>query len=217
VSGSISLSGFMAKPSSLNSWVLAGHNSIRDAVAREMKLKQTALQRAAGGAVSATMRVNKASFPAAWRTKVYTSKPQKMPAVLVQSKIFWMGAHEYGAQISGKRGLLIPFGNVRIGAKAFRRLLDSVLNGKSGFFKKIGSRLILFARVGSTKGLRGAGRLRRAFQQARSTMQKTVKGDAFPIAVYVRSVRLQPRFSLKTAVTPVVRSMARAIENRVSF
>lgn len=217
MSGSISLTGFMAKPSSLNSWVLAGHNSIRDAVAREMKLKQTALQRAAGGAVSATMRVNKASFPAAWRTRVYTSKPQKMPAVLVQSKIFWMGAHEYGAQISGKRGLLIPFGNVRIGAKAFRRLLDQVMKSHSGFFRKVGSKLILFARASS--GVKGAAaaRLKRAFSASRYSTTKVAKGQAFPIAVFVKSVRLRPRFSLKTAVTPVVRSMARAIENRVSF
>lgn len=215
MSGSIALTGFMAKPSSLNSWVLAGHNSIRDAVAREMKLRQTALQRAAGKAVSSSMRVNKASFPAAWRTRVYTSKPAKMPAVLVQSKIFWMGAQEFGAQISGKRGLLIPFGNVRIGAKAFRRLLDQVIKSHTGFFRKIGSRLILFARS-SVRGA-AASRLKRAFASSRMSTNRVGKGEAFPIAVYVRSVRLRPRFSLKAAVTPVVRDLARAIENRVSF
>jgi hypothetical protein len=63
----------------------------------------------------------------------------------------------------------------------------------------------------------GAGRGGMGYAASSYDLEGRGSRAGVTMPVIVKSVRLRPRFSLKTAVTPVVRSMARAIENRVSF
>lgn len=217
MSATVSITGILKDPASMRRWSLESHQKIRRTVLTEFTSGQSDLRQAADSAVRAGFRVNKRSFPAAWRTRVYASRPLDFPAVLLQSKIFWMGAQEYGADIIGRNGVLIPFGGVRIGFKEFRDLLATLRENGQGFFKQTGGRVILFARA--RVGLKGGAvaRLKRAFAQSRSSTIGVSRNQAFPVAILVPRVRLRPRYSLDRATAPVLRKMARAIEAQADF
>lgn len=217
MSGRIDITGLLRDRSSLQAWTERSRQRIRQTVKREMVAAQPDLQAAAQGAVRGAFRVSKASFPAAWRTRVYASKPNRLPALLIQSRVFWMGAQEYGVRIIGRNGVLIPFGNLRIGYQAFRGLLATLRENGQGFFRNVGGRVILFARA--RVGLKGGAvlRLKRAFAASRSSTRGVRQGDAFPVATLVPRVQLRPRFSLERAAAPAVGRLARRIEQAVDF
>lgn len=216
MTGTVSIRGFMSRPGDIDAWRLATHQRIRKGVARKMTEAAPRFKAAATAAVSRSFKIRSAAFPKAWRSRVYADKRDRLPALLVQSKIFWMGAQEAGAAIRGK--LLIPFGGLRIGYRSWQRLIRSVMDAKTGFFKQIGSRTILFVRAGGassaagTRGRRAITLLRRTEMSGLPRLKKVRKGEAFAIATLVRSVRLRPRYSLERAVDVEVRRLARDIE-----
>lgn len=213
---SMSINGFMSSPSALRAWSAQSHENIRRGVAREMRGAQSDLKKAATNAVAGVFRVSRGSFPKSWRTRVYDEKRNQLPAVLVQSRIFWMGAQEHGATISGKRGQLIPFGGLRIGYKAWKKLVNGLRATGNTFFRSIGGKLILFARSGG-RGSRLGARFKSMTVSGIPAMRKLKSGEAYPIAVLVRSVRLRARYSLGKSVAPIVRQMARRISAAVTI
>lgn len=217
MSGRINITGLLRDPSSLHAWTERSRQRIRQTVVTEMRAAQPDLQASAQKTVRSAFHIAKASFPTAWRTRVYASKPNRLPALLIQSRIFWMGAQEYGASIIGRNGVLIPFGGVRIGYRAFQALLATLRENGQGFFRQVGGRVILFARA--RVGLKGGAvlRLKRAFAASRSSTRGVRRGDAFPVATLVPRVQLRPRYSLERATAPAVARLARRIENAVDF
>lgn len=153
--------------------------------------------------------------PKSIRYKIFDRKPSRMPAVLIGSTIPWMGAHETGATIHGRgKGLLIPLNQARrIGAKAFKRIVNQIIRNGAGFFKNVGGKTILFAEYQPEYGA-ALARFRRPIRGGLGG-GRIKKGADIPIAVLVPQVTLRPRLGLVRTVTANASLFAIAIENRI--
>ena len=69
--------------------------------------------------------VKRNSFISSMGVKVFDKKPEQLPALLVGSKIPWLGLHEKGGSVSGN--LLIPLLPGRIGPKRFKAVIDGLM------------------------------------------------------------------------------------------
>lgn len=215
MTATISINGFMSSPAAIMAWTQSRHEVLRQAVKVEMARAQTALKGDVSAAIASSFRVQRSSFPKAWRTRVYAEKQKSLPALLVQAKIFWMGIQEQGGVLARGRGYLIPFGKLRIGWKAFRSLILDIMHAKAGFFRVVNGKVILFAKV-KKFGSKAGNRLRRAEAQ-RQGKKRLSTSEAVPIATLVKRIVLKPRYNLSRVVQSEVARIARAIETRVVF
>jgi len=89
--------------------------------------------------------VKKAAFVNSLRAKVYDRNPDKLPAVLIGSKIPWLGIHMRGGTISGR--MLIPLTEEgrRIGRRAFKRVIDTLIRSGNAYFIRKNGQAILMA------------------------------------------------------------------------
>ena len=89
--------------------------------------------------------VKKAAFVNSLRAKVYDRNPDKLPAVLIGSKIPWLGIHVRGGTISGR--MLIPLTGEgrRIGRRAFKRVIDTLIRSGNAYFIRKNGQVILMA------------------------------------------------------------------------
>lgn len=148
--------------------------------------------------------------------RVFASKPERQPAVLIYSKIPWLGMHTEGGTVQAKGGgLLIPLLTKRMGAKAFKAVVTRILQTGAGFFKKVGSSVILFAEYQPEYG-KPLARFRREYRTA--TGAKRIKAGAdIPIAVLVKGVTLRKRLDFDGIVTRNLDDLAAAIERRLEL
>lgn len=218
MSGSISISGFMSNPNDLRGFTEAAHRKIFATVRDKFKERAPELKAAAEAGVAAAFRVQKKAFPKAWHSHVWASRPERLPAISITNKIFWMGAQEYGATIKGRRGILIPFGK-RLNLYAFRRLVQDLFYGKLAFFRKVGNRVVLFARpvVTSKLGNRRIGQFKREHAASLGVKRARLQDGPVPIATWLPAVVLRPRFSLERSITPALVQIARELDGVLEF
>jgi hypothetical protein len=196
-------------PKRLDSWLPAKRRAIRQAVEAGMKQGSKELVDAARSRMQSSFKVRKAAFVKSMRAKVYAGTPDKFPALLIGSKVPWLGIHLRGGTISGR--MLIPLlpEHQRMGRVAFKRVVDGLMRTGNAYFIKKNGKVILMAE--SIK--ENQSELRR-FKKAHrlATGAKTVKrGTEIPIAVLVSSVNLAKRFDL----AEVVRSGIPALTNHI--
>ena len=100
--------------------------------------------RKVGSAAASALKITGQKVPRSFRSRVYDNKPTRMPAVMIYSRIPWMGVHTEGGTATSKgKGLLIPLLSKRIGSKTFRRIVDRIMQSGAGFFKNVGGKIIL--------------------------------------------------------------------------
>jgi hypothetical protein len=196
-------------PKRLDSWLPAKRRAIRQAVEAGMKQGSKELVDAARSRMQSSFKVRKAAFVKSMRARVYAGTPDKFPALLIGSKIPWLGIHLRGGTISGR--MLIPLlpEHQRMGRVAFKRVVDGLMRTGNAYFIKKNGKVILMAE--SIK--ENQSELRR-FKKAHrlATGAKTVRrGTEIPIAVLVNSVTLSKRFDL----AEVVRSGIPALTNHI--
>ena len=105
---SLTTSGLL-DPKRLDSWVPEKRRAIRKAVEAAMKTTGREMADAARSRMQSAFKVRKAGFLKSMRAKVLAGSPERFPALLIGSKIAWLGLHMKGGTITGKRGkLLIP-------------------------------------------------------------------------------------------------------------
>lgn len=204
--------GGLFNPAEFRSWEREQKEAYRRDVALGLADAAKPIVRRIQQRAGSVFKLQGARLPRSIRYKVFASRPDRFPAVLIESRIPWMGIHEEGGTISGP--LLIPLNlRRRIGRKAFKRIVDRLLAGGNAFFKKVGGRTILFAEAqpefsaplarwkqALRKGL-GGGRIKR--------------GAEIPIAVLVPSVSLRARLGLVRTVQANAGLFVQAIENRL--
>jgi hypothetical protein len=148
------------------------------------------------------------------RHKLYAGSPEKFPALLIGSKIRWLGIHVRGGTINGK--LLIPLlpEHQRMGRKAFRRVIDGLMRSGNAFFIEKNGKVILMAEniKENSAGLR---RFKRA-ERNRSGAKSIKRGQEIPIAVLVQSVTLRGRFNLPNIVRAQMSKLAASILQQLS-
>lgn len=190
---SLTTSGLL-DPKRLDSWIPEKRRAIRKAVEAGMKSAGKEIAQTVQARMQSAFKVRKAGFVRSMRHKLYAGSPEKFPALLIGSKIPWLGIHMRGGTIGGR--MLIPLlpEHQRLGRKAFRRVIDGLMRTGNAFFIQKNGKVILMAEVikENTAELR---RFKRA-ERGRTGAKSIKRGQEIPIAVLVPTVTLRGRLDL---------------------
>ncbi len=210
---SLTASGLLDK-SKLDAWSKQKQTAIHKAVAAGMQSGGKLVVDAVRGRMNADFSVKKPAFVKSLRAKVYDRNPDKLPAVLIGSKIPWLGIHMRGGTISGR--MLIPLTEEgrRIGRRAFKRVIDALIRSGNAYFIRKGGRAILMAE-NLKENASSLARFKRA-ERKRTGTKSVKRGQEIPIAVLVPNVTLKRRFDLEGTVRGQLPALARAIEVQLS-
>ncbi len=210
---SLTATGLLDK-SKLDAWARQKQAAIHKAVAAGMQSGGNPMADAVRSRMNADFTVRKPAFVRSLRAKVYDRNPDKLPALLIGSRIPWLGIHVRGGTVSGR--MLIPLlpEHQRMGRKAFRRVIDGLMRSGNAFFIQKNGKVILMAEA-IKENASELRRFKRAERQR--TGSKSIKrGTEIPIAVLVPNVTLKRRFDLEGAVRGQLSVLARAIEKQLN-
>ena len=210
---SLAASGLLDK-SKLDAWSKQKQAAIHKAVVSGMQTGGKVVADTVRSRMNADFTVRKPAFVRSLRAKVYDRNPDKLPALLIGSRIPWLGIHVRGGTVSGR--MLIPLlpEHQRMGRKAFRRVIDGLMRTGNAFFIQKNGKVILMAEA-IKENASELRRFKRAERQR--TGSKSIKrGTEIPIAVLVPNVTLKRRFDLEGAVRGQLSVLARAIEKQLN-
>jgi hypothetical protein len=190
---SLTTSGLL-DPKRLDSWVPETRRALRKAVEAGLKAGGRELAEQVRGEMGTRFKVRRPNFLKSMRAKVYAGNPQKFPALMIGSRIAWLGIHARGGAIRGK--MLIPLlpEHQRIGPKAFRRVITGLLHTGNAYFIEKNGKVILMAE-NIKENVSELRRFKRA-ERSRSGAKSIKRGEELPIAVLVPLVRLGRRLDL---------------------
>jgi len=210
---SLTTSGLLDK-STLEAWTRQKQAAIHKAVATGMSHGGKAVADVVRSKMKSEFTVKKAAFVSSLRARVYDRDPDKLPAVLIGSKIPWLGIHVRGGTLSGR--MLIPLTEEgrRIGRRAFKRVIDALIRSGNAYFIQKGGRVILMAE-NLRENASSLARFKRA-ERKRTGTKSVKRGQEIPIAVLVPNVTLKRRFDLAGVVRGQLPVLARAIETQLS-
>ena len=210
---SLAASGLLDK-SKLDAWSKQKQAAIHKAVAAGMQSGCKPMADAVRSRMNADFTVRKPAFVKSLRAKIYDRDPDRLPALLIGSRIPWLGIHVRGGTLTGR--MLIPLlpEHQRIGRKAFRRVIDGLLRTGNAYFIQKSGKVILMAEV-IKENQSELRRFKRA-ERSRTGAKSIKRGTEIPIAVLVPNVTLKRRFDLEGAVRGQLSVLARAIEKQLS-
>ena len=210
---SLTATGLFEK-SNFDAWTRQKQAAIHQAVAAGMQSGGKVVADTVRTRMNADFTVRKPAFVRSLRAKVFDRDPDRLPALLIGSRIPWLGIHVRGGTLSGR--MLIPLlpEHQRMGRKAFRRVIDGLLRTGNAFFIQRNGKAILMAEAikENTAELR---RFKRA-ERIRTGAKSIKRGTEIPIAVLVPNVTLKRRFDLEGVVRGQLPVLARAIEQRLN-
>jgi hypothetical protein len=200
--------------SKLDAWTLQKQAAIRKAVANGMREGGKSVADGVRSKMQAGFKVKKAAFVNSLRAKVYDRNPEKLPAVLIGSKIPWLGIHVRGGTISGR--MLIPLTEEgrRIGRRAFKRVIDALVRSGNAYFIRKNGRVILMAE-NLRENAQPLARFKRA-ERKRTGAKSVKRGQEIPIAALVQNVTLKRRFDLEGTVREQLPVLARSIKAQLN-
>ena len=210
---SLTTAGLLDK-SRLEAWSRQKQAAIHKAVAIGMREGGNPIVDAVRTQMQANFTVKKAAFLRSLRARLYDRNPERLPALLIGSKIPWMGIHVRGGTVSGR--MLIPLTEEgrRIGRRAFKRVIDALIRSGNAYFIQKDGRAILMAE-NLRENASSLARFKRA--ERRRTGAKSVKrGQEIPIAVLVPNVTLKRRFDLEGIVRSQMPELFAAIIRQLS-
>ena len=210
---SLTTSGLLDK-ATLEAWTRQKQVAIHKAVAAGMQVGGKSVADVVRSKMKSDFTVKKAAFVNSLRAKVYDHDKDKLPAVLIGSKIPWLGIHVRGGTLSGR--MLIPLTEEgrRIGRRAFKRVIDALIRSGNAYFIQKGGRVILMAE-NLRENASSLARFKRA-ERKRTGTKSVKRGQEIPIAVLVPNVTLKRRFDLAGVVRGQLPVLARAIETQLS-
>ena len=210
---SLTATGLFEK-SNFAAWSRQKQVAIHQAVAAGMQSGGKFVADVVRGTMNAEFRVRKQAFVKSLRSKVFDRDPNRLPALLIGSRIPWLGIHVRGGTLSGR--MLIPLlpEHQRMGRKAFRRVIDGLLRTGNAYFIQKSGKVILMAEV-IKENQSELRRFKRA-ERSRTGAKSIKRGTEIPIAVLVPNVTLKRRFDLEGAVRGQLSALARAIEMQLN-
>lgn len=202
-------------PRQLAVWSAERRRAIHTAVAKGMQSGGREVRDAARSEMRSAFTVKRNIFISSMGVKVFDKKPahlpNSLPALLVGSKIPWLGLHEKGGTVSGN--LLIPLLPGRIGPKRFKAVIDGLMRSGNAFFIEKNGRVLLMAE--NIKENAGQlGRFKRA-ERGRTGAKQIKRGQEIPIAVLVKRVDLKRQLNLAGGVQRALPALARAIQQEL--
>jgi hypothetical protein len=206
---SLTTTGLLDK-STLDAWSRQKQAAIHKAVATGMRDGGKVVADVVRSKMKTDFTVKKSAFLNSLRAKVYDRNPDKLPAVLIGSKIPWLGIHVRGGTISGR--MLIPLTEEgrRIGRRAFKRVIDALIRSGNAYFIQKNGRVIVMAE-NLRENASALARFKRA-ERKRTGTKSVKRGQEIPIAVLVPKVAMKRRFDLEGSVRGQLPVLARAIE-----
>ncbi|MFU8479805.1 DUF6441 family protein [Pseudomonas aeruginosa] len=195
-----------------NAWSTERRDAIRAALKRGMQSGGREVRDAARTQMRGAFNVKRNSFVSSMQAKVLDKKTDRLPALLVGSKIPWLGLHEKGGTVSGN--LLIPLLPGRIGPKRFKAVVDGLMRSGNAFFVERNGKVILMAE-NIRENASQLTRFKRA-ERARTGAKQVKRGQEVPIAVLVKSVSLKRRLDLTGAVQRSLPRLAGAIQKELA-
>ena len=210
---SLTATGLFEK-SNFAAWSRQKQVAIHQAVAAGMQSGGKFVADVVRGTMNAEFRVRKQAFVKSLRSKVFDRDPNRLPALLIGSRIPWLGIHVRGGTLSGR--MLIPLlpEHQRMGRKAFRRVIDGLLRTGNAYFIQKSGKVILMAEV-IKENQSELRRFKRA-ERSRTGAKSIKRGTEIPIAVLVPNVTLKRRFDLEGVVRGQLPVLARAIEKQLN-
>ena len=195
-----------------NAWSTERRDAIRAALKRGMQSGGREVRDAARTQMRGAFNVKRNSFVSSMQAKVLDKKTDRLPALLIGSKIPWLGLHEKGGTVSGN--LLIPLLPGRIGPKRFKAVIDGLLRSGNAFFVEKSGKVILMAE-NIRENASQLNRFKRA-ERGRTGAKQIKRGQEIPIAVLVKSVSLKRRLDLTGAVQRSLPRLASAIQKELT-
>ncbi|MBP8275441.1 MAG: hypothetical protein KAX55_00910 [Propionivibrio sp.] len=195
-----------------NAWSTERRDAIRAALKRGMQSGGREVRDAARTQMRGAFNVKRSSFVSSMQAKVLDKKTDRLPALLIGSKIPWLGLHEKGGTVSGN--LLIPLLPGRIGPKRFKAVIDGLLRSGNAFFVEKNGKVILMAE-NIRENASQLNRFKRA-ERGRTGTKQIKRGQEIPIAVLVKSVSLKRRLDLTGAVQRSLPRLAGAIQKELA-
>lgn len=199
-------------PRQLTAWTRARQDRIRKAVAAGMGSGGREVAEQARAQLRAALNVRRQSFVKSLRAKVLSGRHEQLPALLIGSRVPWLGIHERGGSIG--RNMLIPLLPGRVSRKRFKAIVDALMRSGNAFFIKKGGKAILMAE-NLRENAAELSRFKRA-ERGRSGDKRLKPGREIPIAVLVKSVSLKKRLDLAGTVHTHLPVIARAIERELN-
>ena len=210
---SLTATGLFEK-SNFEAWTRQKQAAIHQAVAAGMQSGGKVVADTVRTRMNADFTVRKPAFVRSLRAKVYDRNPDKLPALLIGSKIPWLGIHMRGGTISGR--MLIPLTEEgrRIGRRAFKRVIDTLIrSGNAYFIRKNGQAILMAENIKENASV--LTRFKRA-ERSRTGTKSIKRGTEIPIAVLVPNITMKRRFDLEGTVRGQLPVLARAIEKQLN-
>ena len=205
---SLTTSGLLDK-GELAAWTRSRREAIHKAVGQGMRDSSRSLTDALRTRMQSDLAIRKPAFLRSMRAKVLDRDPSRLPALLVGSRVSWLGVHVRGATLTGKMLIPLTESGRRMGRKAFARVIDTLMrSGNAWFIRKDGKVILMAENI--KENASALTRFKRAERQRTGT--KSIKrGQEIPIAVLVPRVTLKRRFDFDGTVRRAMPQLARSI------
>ena len=205
---SLTTSGLLDK-GELAAWTRSRREAIHKAVGLGMRDSSRSLTEALRTRMQSDLAIRKPAFLRSMRAKVLDRDPLRLPALLVGSRVSWLGVHVRGATLTGKMLIPLTESGKRMGRKAFARVIDTLMrSGNAWFIRKDGKVILMAENI--KENASALTRFKRA--ERRRTGAKSIKrGQEIPIAVLVPRVTLKRRFDFDGTVRRAMPQLAQSI------
>lgn len=205
---SLTTSGLLDK-GELAAWTRSRREAIHKAVALGMRDSSRSLTDALRTRMQSDLAIRKPAFLRSMRAKVLDRDPLRLPALLVGSRVSWLGVHVRGATLTGKMLIPLTESGRRMGRKAFARVIDTLMrSGNAWFIRKDGKVILMAENI--KENTSALTRFKRAERQ-RTGAKSIKRGQEIPIAVLVPRVTLKRRFDFDGTVRRAMPQLAQSI------
>lgn len=205
---SLTTSGLLDK-GELAAWTRSRREAIQKAVGLGMRDSSRSLTDALRTRMQSDLAIRKPAFLRSMRAKVLDRDPSRLPALLVGSRVSWLGVHVRGATLTGKMLIPLTESGRRMGRKAFSRVIDTLMrSGNAWFIRKDGKVILMAENI--KENASALTRFKRAERQ-RTGAKSIKRGQEIPIAVLVPRVTLKRRFDFDGTVRRAMPQLARSI------
>lgn len=205
---SLTTSGLLDK-GELAAWTRSRREAIHKAVGLGMRDSSRSLTDALRTRMQSDLAIRKPAFLRSMRAKVLDRDPSRLPALLVGSRVSWLGVHVRGATLTGKMLIPLTESGRRMGRKAFARVIDTLMRSGNAWFVRKGGKVILMAE-NIKENASALTRFKRAERQ-RTGAKSIKRGQEIPIAVLVHRVTLKRRFDFDGTVRRAMPQLAQFI------
>ena len=207
---SMTTSGLLDKRE-LAAWTRSRREAIQKAVGLGMRDSSRSLTDALRTRMQSDLAIRKPAFLRSMRAKVLDRDSTRLPALLVGSRVSWLGVHVRGATLTGKMLIPLTESGRRMGRKAFARVIDTLMrSGNAWFIRKDGKVFLMAENI--KENASALTRFKRTERQ-RTGAKSIKRGQEIPIAVLVPRVTLKRRFDFDGTVRRAMPQLAQSINH----